>query len=94
MYIMYCNCTINEIGDMMSMRHVMTFHRTCTQELTRCSFKTRWTLADNLDLKISHLGAWLLTNFTVHKSYWSAVAEAVAVIQLERFYTSSKQGVK
>ena len=73
---------------------VKGIHRTCTQELTRCSFKTRWTLADNLDLKISHLGAWLLTNFTVDKSYWSAVAEVVAVIQLERFYTSSKQGVK
>ena len=73
---------------------VVVGHRTCTQELTRCSFYTRWTLADNLNLKISHLGAWLLTNFTVHKSYWSAAAEAVAVIQLESFYTSSKQGVK
>ena len=32
-----------------------------------------------------HLGAWLLTNFTVHKYYWSAEAAAVAVIQLESF---------
>ena len=32
-------------------------HRTCTQELTRCSFYTLWTLADNLNLKISHLAA-------------------------------------
>ena len=32
-------------------------HRTCTQELTRSSFHSRWTLADNLNLKISHLGA-------------------------------------
>ena len=36
---------------------VSVVHRTCTQELTRCSFYTLWTLADNLNLKISHLGA-------------------------------------
>ena len=65
-------------------------HRTCTQELTRSSFYSRRTLADNLNLKISHLGAKLLTNFTVHKCYWSAAAAALAVIQLESFAPSPK----
>ena len=64
--------------------HMLLVHRTCTQELTRSSFYARRTLADNLNLKISHLGALLLTNFTLHKRYWSAAA-AVAVIQLESF---------